>query len=183
MTAQAIEAECFETPDVPIKLILERELLGRYVIDPCCGRGQLADAALAAGYSNVVASDLYDWGYGGVGVDFLDPGYGPSGMDATVFMNPPFSLACQFIEKAWASLRVRKIVCYQRFAWYESRERRDFWHAFPPNRIYTTESRWDCWRIDIPPSERKGSRPYPHAWYVWERGQPAGTLVGRLEAA
>lgn len=187
-TELAIQAECFETPETPIRLILDRELLPPIVLDPCCGRGQLAQAAQARGHITW-ATDLYDWGYGRTGLDFLASRYQDmlgelqaDAIDMGMLFNPPFSKACDFVEKALVVLQVRKVVCYQRFAWYESRERREFWAAFPPNRIYVTESRWDCWRIDKPPEERKGSRPYPHAWYVWERDQPRGTVMGRLEA-
>ena len=40
---------------------------------------------------------------------------GPPDEDYTIFMNPPFSKAVEFVEKAIA-LGARKIVCFQRFA-------------------------------------------------------------------
>jgi hypothetical protein len=201
-TALAIDAECFETPDEPIDLIVEREILTSLIIDPCCGRGQMVRNRALRNH-HVIATDKHDWGFSREST-YADPpplnflsdawnahvdGHGWSLGNATMMINPPFSLACDFIRKGFA-LGVRKILCYQRFAWYEGNKRRDFWREFPPNRIYVTEGRWDCWRIDIPPAMRgvpksKGgagtSRPYPHAWYVWERGQPSGTLLGRLE--
>ena len=68
--AQALEAECYETPEWAVEAILEREILTGLVIDPCCGRGVLAEAAAERGH-RVDAFDLYDWGYGMHPVDFL----------------------------------------------------------------------------------------------------------------
>jgi hypothetical protein len=177
--ADAIAAEAFETPAWAAEAILDAELLTPHVFDPCCGHGTLAKAALARGYI-LRASDLYNWGYGDTGIDFLDcAALGVEPGDVTVFMNPPFSLAVQFVEHA-LQLGVRKIVSFQRFAWWESRERDPFWRAHPPNRIHICASRANCWRFDIPPHERKSGTPTAHAWFVWERGHPPGPVLGRL---
>jgi hypothetical protein len=174
--ADAILAEAFETPAWAAEAILDAELFTTQVFDPCCGHGTLAKAAMARGY-DVIASDLYDWGYGITGVDFLRA---PLEMrDVTVFMNPPFSKAVEFVERA-LGLGARKIVCFQRFAWWESRERDPFWRSHPPNRIHICASRASCWRFDIPPEKRKSGTPTAHAWFVWERGHPPGPVLGRL---
>ena len=175
--ALARESECFETPEWAISGILKKELMTQDVIDPCCGRGQMAKAAKDRGY-NVTAFDKHYWGYGQV-KDFLTDPLILRG-DKTFFMNPPFSLAEQFVIRCH-ELHARKIVCFQRFAWWESKRRIDFWNTYPPNRIYICVSRATCWRIDIPPDEREGGSTTAHAWFVWERGHPPGPALGRLE--
>ncbi|HEY1503202.1 MAG TPA: hypothetical protein VGF92_02820 [Stellaceae bacterium] len=178
-TAEAVEAEAFETPQWAAEAILDVELLTPRVLDPCCGHGTLAKVALGRGYF-CDAFDLHDWGYGETGVNFLLP---PTRVDRpreiTVFMNPPFSLAVEFVKRA-LHLDVRKIVCFQRFAWWESRERDPFWRSHPPNRIHICASRANCWRFDIPPEKRKSGTPTAHAWFVWERGHPPGPVLGRI---
>jgi|TARA_Y100000310_G_scaffold340907_1_gene438263 hypothetical protein len=138
----------------------------------------MAEAAKKLRYPNVVAHDLHDWGYGVTAMNFLDqsPRYRP---DLTVFMNPPFSLATEFVLRA-LNRQARKVVCFQRFAWWESQKRREFWAKHPPNRVYICGDRAHCWRIDIPPEERKSSTPTAHAWFVWERGHPPGTQLGHI---
>ena len=197
MEALAKEAECFETPKWAVEAILDKEILTQAVIDPCCGRGVMAAAAQNRNYS-VHALDLYDWGFdeylGGrkpeIGVDFLEwsppRGFGAEHpfVPFTVFMNPPFSKAEAFIERA-LELGARKIVCFQRFAWWEGsydkgKKRGQWWEKHRPNRIYICGDRADCWRMDIPPDERTSSTPTAHAWFVWEKGQPAGPLVGHV---
>jgi hypothetical protein len=178
-TELAKEAECFETPAWAVEAILDAELLTPMVIDPCCGRGVMAQAADRRGH-NVYAMDKYDWGFGATGLDFLHD-HDVWGMipGATVFMNPPFSFAEQFVETA-QECGARKIICFQRFAWYESERRTKFWAKYPPNRVYVCADRATCWRIDIAPKDRKSGTTTAHAWFVWEHGQPPGTLLGRL---
>ncbi|GAB3282934.1 hypothetical protein GCM10027347_59560 [Larkinella harenae] len=172
--------EHFETPEWAAEAILRKEILTQCVVDPCCGTGILSDVAMRSGYT-INAIDINHWGYPFTNVkDFLQ--YDKRLDGCTVFMNPPFSKAVQFVEQAF-DLGARKIVCFQRFAWYESKARREFWEKYPPNRIYICSDRADCWRHDIPQAQRTSSSPTAHAWFVWERGQPSGTLLGHISKA
>jgi predicted RNA methylase len=178
MAELAEKAEAFDTPPWAAAAILDCEILTRRVLDPCCGHGTLSEAAKGRGY-DVESRDLHDWGYGNAGIDFLNaPIADPS--RTTVFMNPPFSLAVDFVEHALRQ-RVRKIVAFQKFSWRESNDRVAFWRERDANRAYVCADRASCWRFDIPPEERKGTgTPTTHAWFVWERGHPRGCLVGSV---
>lgn len=202
MIEETLEQACkrlefFETPRWAAEAILRREIMTQRVVDPCCGTGILCDAALAAGY-DCTALDINDWGYRpkndgddkvGVGtVDFLGvhDGY-LDGYDLntgimhgySIFMNPPFSKAVEFVEKSLA-LGARKIICFQRFSWWESQGRRAFWEKTPPNRVYICGNRADCWRHDIPADQRGSSSPTAHAWFIWEQGHPPGTQLSHI---
>lgn len=179
-TARRLEA--FETPQWAIDAILNVELLTPTVIDPCCGRGVMTKLARACGY-DARPIDVHDWGYPCEIGDFLildgptDPEWQELGF--TVFMNPPFSLAEQFVLRA-KEIGARKIVCFQRFAWWESQGRKTFWDRHPPNRIYICGDRASCWRFDIPKEDQKSGTTTAHAWFVWERGHPPGPVISRL---
>lgn len=171
--------EHFETPEWAVKAILKKEILTKFVVDPCAGAGVMSEVAKNTGYS-VASYDVEEWDYPNKIMDWLTaekPSHWPDNF--TVFMNPPFSLATQFVEKS-IELGARKIVCFQRFAWWESNKRKDFWRAHPPNRIYICGERADCWRHDIPKDKRGSSSPTAHAWFVWEQGHPAGTVLGHI---
>ena len=175
----SLKYEHFDTPEWAAKAILEKEILTPLVFDAGCGLGVLSRAALSKA-ERVISMDVHDWGYEPTIIDdFLafqwisDPG------EFSVFMNPPFSKAVQFVEKS-IDLGARKIVCFQRFAWWESKKRKDFWEKLPPNRIYICGDRADCWRHDIPQDQRGGSSPTAHAWFVWEKGHPRGTLLSHI---
>lgn len=192
------DLEHFETPQWAAHKILEHEILTQFVLDPCAGTGVLAIAASNAGY-NVYSNDIYDFTsrkdgefeLDNVG-DFLLAEKLPTVDSFSIFMNPPFSKACEFVEKCF-ELGARKIVCFQRLAWWESASRKEFWDKFPPNRIYICADRATCWRHDIPVNEngkrfdRKTGKelsgsPTAHAWFVWEKGNPSGTLIGHIRS-
>ena len=191
MTDLAKEAEMYETPEWAVEAILDRELMTRRVIDPCVGRGVMALAAARRGYK-VHALDKYDWGFNASdtpityakGGDFLSfkPDQVIGNGAWTCFMNPPFSLACEFVRHALDN-NARKVILFQRFAFWEAAKRRQFWRQVNPTRIYICESRATCWRIDISPEERKrrGGTSTAHAWFVFEPGHPGGPTIGRLE--
>lgn len=172
--------EHFETPRWAADAILKKEILTQQVFDPCAGSGILCEAAKSAGYTPY-PMDIHDWGYARTHVqDFLlldkinafDHGF-------SVLMNPPFSLACAFVGHA-KNLGARKILCFQRFAWWESRARKDFWDRHPPSRVYICGDRAPCWRHDIPAENRTSSTPTAHAVFVFEDGHNGGTILDRL---
>lgn len=181
----AIKLEAFETPEWAVQAILEKEILTQCVVDPCTGKGVLADNARHEGYSTF-AIDVHDWGYAGTHVEnFLtmkpcDFDFSPYGF--SVLMNPPFSLTTQFVEKCF-EIGARKIIMFQRWAFRESSKRRAFLEKYPMARQYLLCDRADCWRFDLPVNERGkrydpeknnkelSSTPSAHGWFVWERGQ------------
>ena len=166
------ELECYETPEWAVHAILNQEILTPYVWDVCCGPGVLAKAAKFKNYK-VTATDVFDWGYGKLH-DFLndDPkkvwSYRPQ--VSTALLNPPFSLATQFIEQAH-KIGFRKIIVFQRLSFWEGQGRESFWDKYPPARIYVCGSRATCWKFGTPPEVRKSNTPTAHAWFVYEQGQ------------
>ncbi len=179
--------EHFETPEWAARAILEKEIMTPSIIDPCAGSGIMSHVALEDGY-DVHCNDIHAWGQSektpilyDYCEDFLNasPELRECVREQTIFMNPPFSLAEQFVAKSF-EYGARKIVCFQRFAWWESKKRRAFWQHFPPARVWICGDRADCWRHDIPQDQRGSGTPTAHAWFVWERGAPAGTLLGHI---
>lgn len=176
----AKRVECWETQEWACHAILAVELLTPTVIDPCCGPGVMSEVAAHHRY-HVRASDLHDWGYGEVrNANFLADDYPIPLAGHTVFMNPPFSVSCEFVEKA-LERGARKLVVFQRWAWRESKDRRAWWNARPPQRMYVCGERADPHLVVAGAEWRKGkSSPKAHGWFVWERGQPHGPLTGAI---
>lgn len=179
--------EHWETDPWAPEAILRCEILTHRVIDPCAGTGIMTLAARRHGY-DVRPLDIHDWGFPIVKADWLniDPSsfLGRQVKEATVFMNPPFSKAEAFVEKAF-EYGARKIVCFNKFSWWEGaydrgKKRGQWWEKYRPCRIYVCGDRADCWRHDIPLDARGSGTPTAHAFFVWERGQPAGTMVSQI---
>lgn len=194
LTELCIRLECFETDPWAADEILNHELLTNHVLEPACGPGILAKAAELRGY-HVLANDIHDYGYDGHHMieDFLSSKSlhaAVAGKEFSVYMNPPFSKAEEFIETSM-NLGARKIICFQRFAFWESVGRREFWDKYPPSRVYICGDRATCWRYDLPIDE-KGNRYDPitgkklagtstaHAFFIFERGHKNGTQLHRL---
>ncbi len=178
------EKEHWETPQWAAEAILDKEILTQFVSDPCCGTGILSEVAEDKGYT-VTATDIHDWGYPKMMKtwDFMDTTNFMTAADFSVIMNPPFSLAQDFVDRS-LQLGARKIVCFQRFAWYEGsydrgKKRGLWWEQNRPARIWICGDRADCWRHDIPVKDRNTSTPTAHAWFVWERGH-GGTQMGHI---
>lgn len=185
--------ENFETPEWAADEILRHERPTKIVEDTACGAGVLVLAAKKAGCKNVIASDLIKWplrkgsafkGYPVNQEDFLERNK-LFKKGTTLFINPPFSKAVEFVQQG-LYLGAEKIICFQRFAWYESQERKDFWDEMSPQRIYVCGDRAACWRYDLPINERGhrydpetgkelGSPPTAHAFYVWDTKLPSFT--------
>lgn len=183
----AIRLEHFETPEWAVLAILRKEILTQHVVDPCAGTGILADAARKAGYT-VLANDIHDWtGRGDTYIsDFLnaDSYVMEYVLNASVLMNPPFKHGEAFVEKA-LEYGARKVVCFNRFSWWEGAydtgaKRGMWWEKYRPNRVYVCGDRANCWRHDIPKEQRTSGTSTAHAWFVWEAGQPPGTILGHV---
>lgn len=177
-----IDLEHFETPRWAADAILKEEQFNRdhWIFDPCAGTCVLADALHDAGYTDILSNDIHDWGYHlDMKEKFLE--YDFTNVDAlSIFMNPPFSLAVDFVKKSFEA-GAHKIACFQRFAWYESRKRRSFWDECRPSKVYICGDRADCWRHDIPAEGRGSSSPTAHAWFIFEPGRAGkDTELGRI---
>jgi hypothetical protein len=185
LNALATDLELWETPGPAAVTMLRAELFTPVVWDPCCGIAALTREIERAGYK-VAATDIHDWGHGERrDLDFLSPDAvefrRTLPADFSIIMNPPFSRAVEFVEQA-DRLGARKIAVFQRQAWWEGIERvASFWEQRPPNRYYSFDGRVTCWLGTIPPAERIGGGATAHSWFIWERGQPRGTLSGHLK--
>ncbi len=74
-------------------------VLPETIHEPACGQGHISKALEKHGY-NVISSDLYDYGYGNSGIDFLQ-----NTEKADCFLtNPPYKFALEFVKKSIENL-------------------------------------------------------------------------------
>jgi len=146
--------------------VLGIEAIGR-VWEPAAGEGHMA--AVIGEFTDVpvIASDIFDYGYGTTPVDFLDPLAPPFGDGADwIVTNPPFKPAAQFALRALDLARVG-VALLLRTQWLESEDR--YYSIFrdrPPSlfapfveRVPMVKGRWDP----------DASTATAYAWFVWRK--------------
>lgn len=110
--AQRVESkdslDDFPTPPWATRALIEHILgkdsvANKSCLEPACNRGFMSQP-LQQYFSNVVSSDVHDYGFGKV-EDFLSGAYGDKSFD-WVITNPPFKLAEDFVKEG---LRVAKV--------------------------------------------------------------------------
>lgn len=177
--------EAFQTPVWAIDAVLDVELTTPYLLDPCSGLGVIGWTCRQR-LLDVTEIDIEDWSDHFPGLAHGDPlisdflKHEEDLRFHTVIMNPPFSLAEAFVDRA-RELGARKIICFQRQAWRESGTRRKWWEQNAPARVWVCGARATCWRFDL--LEEKGDKsgsPTSNAWYVWERGHKGAEVTSAI---
>lgn len=147
---------------------------GSMVADPCCGEGDMSRVLWACGYE-VISADINDTGYGLAGYDYigedLEPHTGSLGFFAeyglidAIVINPPFSLAEQFIRKAVKQAPVVGVLL--KADYFNSGRGARLWHDHPPTAVHPFS-----WRLPFLKEER-GDNPIMNCtMFVWRRGDP-----------
>lgn len=135
--------------------------------EPACNRGLMCEV-MTEFHENVFASDVIDYGFCytvgsfiGVGPDVaVHPFDGKVGIVAT---NPPFRLAAEFAERAFAEAG-HVVALLLRTQWIETEERYELFQRFPltamapfAGRLAMIEGRWNP----------EGGTATSYSWFVW----------------
>ncbi|MBX4870612.1 hypothetical protein HJA85_27205 [Rhizobium bangladeshense] len=155
----------FPTPAWATHALMDSETFEGEVWEPACGDGAMARVIEEYG-NKVVATDLFDRGYGQPGIDFL----AESRQSDNIITNPPYNSAEGFVAAGLAKSR-KKFALLLRLAFLEGANRqRTIFQATPPARIWVFSE-----RITFYPSGsvQKGSGTTAYAWFVWDKAAPA----------
>ena len=145
--------------------------------EPACGDGAISELLGASG-RDVMSTDIVDRGYGTGGVDFLQvKNLSSVRLKFTgVVTNPPFSLAQEFVDKAFSFKDITYCALLLRLSWLESSKRKQWFETNPPARIRVSSRR-------LPMMHREGyegkksSSTLAHAWFIWTRGYEGSPQV------
>lgn len=182
------DADWYREPGWLVDALLDAEPIVGAVHDPACGGGTIPSRCLARGIP-ATGADMHDRGYGLPGSDFLAVDASLAPFD-NIIVNPPFSLAQEFVEQA-LKLASRKVIIIQRLAFAEGQKRRRMFEATPLKKIWIsskracmppgagfTDGQRDQWGALKTQDGRGGAIAY--AWFVWERGYIGRPEVGWL---
>ena len=154
----------YATEPRAVEMLLELEKFSHRILEPSCGAGHIARVFEARGHE-VDARDLVDRGYGKSGLDFLK--CSDRDLDCDVVMNPPYSKAQEFVEKAFEVIgEGHKIAAFLKLTFLEGKNRRKMFEKYPPKFVYVSTSRLTCGKngVEWMPS------CICYAWYIFEKG-------------
>ena len=127
----------------------------------CLWGGSLTNELIRLGYSVPVNTDLFDRGFGEIGVDFLEC---TDVFEGNIITNPPFSLLNEFIIKG-LELASNKLYIFGRIQTVESIGRwKNIFKENKPVWICPFVKRIKCYTT----SHEIKSSAVCYAWFIWD---------------
>lgn len=151
----------FPTPAWATHALIENEKFSGDIWESACGNGAMSDVLALTGQP-VVSSDLFNRGYGEVGIDFLRTNRRAS----NIITNPPYNAAEGFVRSGLRAAD-RKFALLLRLAFLEGANRqRTIFTETAPSRVWVFSE-----RITFYPAGavQKGSGTTAYAWFVWDK--------------
>lgn len=157
----------FPTPRWATFALIENEPFQGGIWESACGNGAMSRVLEKTGLP-VRSSDLYDRGYGEVGIDFLSA----TASADNIVTNPPYNSAEGFVESGLRNAR-RKFALLLRLAFLEGANRsNNIFSKMPPARVWVFSERITFYPDGVEP---KGSGTTAYAWFVWDKDGPSYT--------
>lgn len=157
------EGDFYPTPTWVTKALLTKTTLHGLTLEPACGDGAMSKVLVDHGL-DVISTDLVYRGYGEQEpLDFLT--FDPQGLRVrNVVTNPPYSLALDFVEKAF-TIADAKVCMFLKLAFLEGQERWRRLEGHYPDNVYAFTKRPQLTREGKP---MKNGGMIAFAWYVWD---------------
>lgn len=110
-------------------------------------------------------------------IKYLEPCVGIgniTGQEFDFIINPPYSLASDFVNKSMEILSKSGMCCmFLKLQFWECAKRKEFFEKYPPRYIYVFENRMDAWKNGLkknPETDKKWANTICFAWFVWIEG-------------
>lgn len=163
----------YPTPPEATLALLSREKFTGSIWEPACGDGAICRVLEQSGYSDVIASDLVNRGYGETPHDFLESSWKAD----NIITNPPFSLAQKFVEKSLAQT-TGKVAMLCKLVFLEGQKRKSFFESTPLARVHVFSKRINFYREGQ--RGKLGTSMMCFAWFVWEHGYEGQPTISWL---
>jgi predicted RNA methylase len=169
--------EFYRTPIEATRALIAIEggRLPQVIWEPACGDGAISHELYASG-RNVLSTDIErrrfqntTHHYLCIGQDFLTADFDLAQGCNAVVTNPPFSLAQEFVDKAFSFPSIHYCALLLRLAFLESQKRHGWFQANPPARVHVSSRRLPMMHRDGW-AGKKSTSTLAHAWFIWLRG-------------
>lgn len=165
------EHDDYDTCEEATLSLLAVEEFDGVIWEPACGRGAITKV-LEKHNLKVVSTDLYDYGFGASGIDFLNgPFLYHLCYSKHIVTNPPFKFAiefayrgCKLIEKTGG-----KLCLLNRVRWLASQKRQKLFESTPLARVHIFSRRLPFMHRPGHSEDQKTTM-LEFAWFVWEAG-------------
>lgn len=164
------EADFYPTPPDATEALLRNESFEGSIWENSCGDGAICRVLSSHGYTDILATDLEDRGYGETGHDFITSPYRAD----NVVMNPPFSLAQQFVELS-LERTTGKVAMLGKLQFLEGQKRKPFFESTPLARVHVFSKRVNFYRNGEKGSYSTSTMAF--AWFVWEHGYEGEPVI------
>jgi hypothetical protein len=158
----------YPTPPHATEALLSVEKFNGTILEPACVQGHISKVLENKGYS-VTSRDIFEYGYGEPGHDFLV--FPQCSSFDNVITNPPYSHAREFVEAALYVSR-NKVAMLLKLSFLEGVTRKGFFKETPFKKIYVFSRRISLTRLGEP-MVNKGMITF--AWFIWDKqyeGEP-----------
>lgn len=164
----AEQVDIYATPAWATHALMKNEKFEGSICEPACGDGAMCEVLLQYN-KDVIASDLFDHGYGYTGEDFLD--LSPDTQYDNVITNPPYNIADKFVLKALQTAK-KKTAMLVRLAYLEGQTRfKTIYNVNPPSRVWVFSERITFYKKG---AKVKGSGTTAYCWAVWDSEDTSG---------
>lgn len=140
------ENDFYATEPRAVTELLERETFSKTILEPCVGKGHIANVLIGGGYE-CIAKDIVDRGFPKTEImDFLTI----SENKYDIVTNPPYKFCKEFVEHALEiSPDGTKIAMFLKLTFMESQSRRELFEKYPFKTLYVFSSRRSCAKMVI----------------------------------
>ena len=162
----------YPTPAYATLAFLDHENFDGEIFDGSCGDGELIYACKTKfPDKKFFASDIYDYGFGRSGVDFLN--LSPVPTYDNVVMNPPYGIINKFLPQA-LKIAKNKAAILAPLSTMEAESRFQFFKENPFTTLYIYSERITMYsRIDLIEQQYENRKLNPGVmslgWYVWDK--------------
>jgi hypothetical protein len=154
----------YATPPYIINWLITNEDFGGSILEPSCGDARISKMLNAWGYDNITSRDLFDYGFGETGIDFLSS---TEEFD-NIITNPPFEHSLAFMKHA-IKLYNKKLALLLPIRYLTGQARCKFYEKNQPKKILVIPNKVDFDGSCNPTME--------FAWYIWEKGFSGDTTI------
>jgi hypothetical protein len=156
----------YPTPAYATLKLLEKEVFTGNIWEPACGNGAISKFLIN---NAVYSTDLFNFGYGITGQDFLTCGKPADKID-NIVTNPPYKLAEKFVISA-NEIAEQKVAFLLKLNFLEGQYRYKLFQQYRPARVHVFSKRIN---FDRGEEKTKGTGLLAYSWFVWDKMKAGG---------